>query len=131
MNMKKTTKPTKFRPPTNRGADVDRPEEATAAADPALNEAKEERRAKAQARRQAFEATVLRLRETESLWRPFVELHAAVKALPTAEERRDAATTLARLLRRPAGPKREERLRARLAKLDAQRQKLTAQLAEA
>jgi hypothetical protein len=65
MNMKKTTKPMKFRPPTNRGADVDRPEEATAAADPDLV-IKEERRAKAQARRQAFEATVIRLRETES-----------------------------------------------------------------
>jgi hypothetical protein len=87
MNMKAKT--TKTKPATTK--------------DPA---AQEERKAKAKVRRDAFEVTFNRLRENESVWTPFVALHAAIKALPTPEER----------------------LRARLAKLEAQRQKLEAQL---
>lgn len=91
--------------------------------------AKEERKAKARARRIEFENAVKTLQANANVWQPFVALHDAIKALQSPEERKLAATTLSRLLRRPAGAKRAERLRARLAKIEEQRQKLQRELA--
>jgi hypothetical protein len=108
-------KPAKFPRATNKSADVED------------SKAKEERNAKAAARREEFEAAVKKLQESD-VWQPFVALHDAIKTLPTPDERRLVATTLARLLRRPAGAKREERLKLRLAKLKEQAAKVEEQL---